>query len=64
MRLKKLKTQIALKKEVSDRISNIRIKLFNAVVNSNNGKKDKKLVEKLIAEYKNEVLIYESIQIK
>ncbi|MUK43677.1 hypothetical protein [Aliivibrio fischeri] len=63
MRLKKLKTQIALKKEVSDRISNIRIKLFNAVVNSN-GKKDKKLVEKLIAEYKNEVLIYESIQIK
>ncbi|ACH63805.1 hypothetical protein GNP82_03930 [Aliivibrio fischeri] len=63
MRLKKLKTQIALKKEVSDRISNIRIKLFNAVVNSNN-KKDKKLVEELIAEYKNEVLIYESIQIK
>lgn len=63
MRLKKLKTQIALKKEVSDRISNIRIKLFNAVVNSN-GKKDKKLVEELIAEYKNEVLIYESIQIK
>ncbi|WP_063656839.1 hypothetical protein [Aliivibrio fischeri] len=63
MRLKKLKTQIALKKEVSDRISNIRIKLFNAVVNSNS-KKDKKLVEELIAEYKNEVLIYESIQIK
>ncbi|MUK31915.1 hypothetical protein GNP44_17740 [Aliivibrio fischeri] len=63
MRLKKLKTQIALKKEVSDRISNIRIKLFNAVVNSND-KKDKKLVEELIAEYKNEVLIYESIQIK
>ncbi|GEK15753.1 hypothetical protein [Aliivibrio fischeri] len=63
MRLKKLKTQIALKKEVSDRISNVRIKLFNAVVNSND-KKDKKLVEELIAEYKNEVLIYESIQIK
>ncbi|MCE7555259.1 hypothetical protein [Aliivibrio fischeri] len=63
MRLKKLKTQIALKKEVSDRISNIRIKLFNAVVNSNS-KKDKRLVEELIAEYKNEVLIYESIQIK
>lgn len=59
----RLKTQIALKKEASDRISNIRIKLFNTVVNSNN-KKDKKLVEELIAEYKNEVLIYESIQIE